>query len=210
MNFKPQEIAPHHLSVKLNNEPVPNSPFECRIINSQQLAVSGTGVKMCPVGHPAAIVITSSAGNCEDCVVKVHSPGGEVLPLSVRGTGLPLSVTTSTKIKLEAEYLPVVVGAHHVHVVLDGRPVLGSPFTCNVYDVGRVIVTGIDGTHTVGIAVTFAVDASQAGEGTLELVVTTGKFSVRAEVAARRGGMYEVTFVPQEAIPHLVNITFND
>jgi len=210
VNFKPQEIAPHLLSVKFNNEPVPNSPFECRIIDSQQLAVSGAGVKMCPVGHPAAIVITSSAGNCEDCVVKVHSPGGEVLPLSVRGAGLPLSVTTSTKNKLEAEYVPVEVGAHHVHVVLDGQPVLGSPFTCNVYDVGRVIVTGIDGTHTVGIAVTFTVDASQAGEGTLELVVTTGKSSVRAEVAARSRGLYEVTFVPQEAIPHFVNITFND
>jgi len=210
VNFKPQEIAPHLLSVKFNNEPVPNSPFECRIIDSQQLAVSGAGVKMCPVGHPASVVITSSAGNCEDCVIKVHSPGGEVLPLSVRGAGLPLSVTTSSKNKLEAEYVPVEVGAHHVHVVFDGQPVLGSPFTCNVYDVGRVVVTGIDGTHTVGTAVTFTVDASQAGEGTLELVVTTGKSSVRAEVAARSRGLYEVTFVPQEPIPHFVNITFND
>jgi len=210
VNFKPQEIAPHLLSVKFNNEPVPNSPFECRIIDSQQLAVSGAGVKMCPVGHPAPVVITSSAGNCEDCVIKVHSPGGEVLPLSVRGAGLPLSVTTSSKNKLEAEYVPVEVGAHHVHVVFDGQPVLGSPFTCNVYDVGRVVVTGIDGTHTVGNAVTFTVDASQAGEGTLELVVTTGKSSVRAEVAARSRGLYEVTFVPQEPIPHFVNITFND
>jgi filamin len=104
----------------------------------------------------------------------------------------------------------VEVGAHHVHVVLDGQPVLGSPFTCNVYDVGRVIVTGLDGTHTIGTAVTFTVDASQAGEGTLELVVTTGKSSVRAEVAARSRGLYEVTFVPQEPIPHFVNITFND
>jgi len=210
VNFKPQEIAPHLLSVKFNNEPVPNSPFECRIIDSQQLAVSGAGVKMCPVGHPAPVIITSSAGNCEDCVIKVHSPGGEVLPLSVRGAGLPLSVTTSSKNKMEAEYVPVEVGAHHVHVVFDGQPVLGSPFTCNVYDVGRVVVTGIDGTHNVGNAVTFTVDASQAGEGTLELVVTTGKSSVRAEVAARSRGLYEVTFVPQEPIPHFVNITFND
>jgi len=210
VNFKPQEIAPHLLSVKFNNEPVPNSPFECRIIDSQQLAVSGSGVKMCPVGHPAPVIITSSAGNCEDCVIKVHSPGGEVLPLSVRGAGLPLSVTTSSKNKMEAEYVPVEVGAHHVHVVFDGQPVLGSPFTCNVYDVGRVVVTGIDGTHNVGNAVTFTVDASQAGEGTLELVVTTGKSSVRAEVAARSRGLYEVTFVPQEPIPHFVNITFND
>ena len=123
---------------------------------------------------------------------------------------MPLSVTSNSKNKMEAEHVLVEVGAHHVHVVLDGQLVLGSPFTCNVYDVGRVVVTGIDGTHTVGTVVTFAVDANQPGEGTLELVVTTGKSSVRADVAARSRVLYEVTVVPQEPIPHFVNITFND
>ena len=131
----------------------------------------------------------------------MHSPGGEILPLSVK------EVTSNQQ---EVEYVPVEVGAHHVHVMLDGQPVMGSPFTCNVYDVGKVIVSGIDEEHCVGEPVTFTVDASQAGEGTLELVVTTGKSSVRAEVAARSRGQYEVTFVPQEAIMHFVNITFND
>ena len=58
--------------------------------------------------------------------------------------------------------------------------------------------------------VTFTVDASQAGEGTLELVVSTAKASVRAEVAARSRGLYDVTFTPNEPIPHFVNITFNE
>ena len=202
VNFKPQEIATHLLSVKFNNEPVPGSQYECRIIDSQQLRVSGLGVKMCPVGQPADIVINSSAGNAGDCVVKVHTPGGDLLPLSVKGM--------SNNQQQEVEYIPTDVGAHHVHVMLDGQPVVGSPFTSNVYDVGKVVVTGIDEEHIVGNPVTFTVDASQAGEGTLELVVTTGKSSVRAEVAARSRGQYEVTFVPQEAIPHYVNITFND
>lgn len=56
----------------------------------------------------------------------------------------------------------------------------------------------------------FSVDASQAGEGTLELVVTTQKTSVRAEVAARSRGLYDVTFTPQDVTSHYVNITFND
>ena len=201
VNFKPQENAPHYLSVKFNNEPVPNSPFECKIIDSQQLVVSGPGVKMCPVSQPAKVNISSTTGNCKDCLIKVHTPGGEILPLS--------TVTSEWNQGVHV-YTPTEVGAHHVHVVLDGQPVVGSPFTCNVYDVGRVIVTGLEGSHGIGTSVTFTVDASQAGEGTLELVVTTGKSSVRAEVAARSRGLYEVTFVPQEAIPHFVNITFND
>jgi len=62
----------------------------------------------------------------------------------------------------------------------------------------------------VNFPVTFSVDASQAGEGTLELVITTAKGSVKADVKAVSRGLYDVTFVPVEPIPHFVNITFND
>ena len=129
------------LSVKFSSEPVPGSPFECRIIDSQQLRVSGGGVKMCPVSLPTDVVINSSAGNAADCVINVHSPGGEILQLSVK------SVNGTQQ---EVEYIPVEVGAHHVHVMLDGQPVMGSPYTCNAYDVGKVIVSGIDKHHEVG------------------------------------------------------------
>ena len=92
----------------------------------------------------------------------------------------------------------------------DEEHVSGSPYTCNVYDAKKVGVTGLEPTQPVGKPLTFTVDASQAGEGTLELVVTTAKTSVRAEVQARSRGLYDVTFVPQELSPHFVNITFND
>jgi filamin len=46
--------------------------------------------------------------------------------------------------------------------------------------------------------------------GTLELVVTTARASVRAEVQARSRGLYDVTFVPSEPTPHFVNVTFNE
>ena len=41
-------------------------------------------------------------------------------------------------------------------------------------------------------------------------MVTTARASVRAEVQARSRGLYDVTFVPSEATPHFVNITFNE
>ena len=97
-----------------------------------------------------------------------------------------------------------------VKISQEGVPVEGSPFTCNVYDVGRILVAGLNKKILLGQSCTFSVDASKAGEGTLELVVTTPKTSVRAEVQAKSRGLYEVTFVPQETYPHFVNITFND
>ena len=65
-------------------------------------------------------------------------------------------------------------------------------------------------THFYLSVVLFAVDASQAGEGTLELVVSTQKSSVRAEVLMRSRGLYDVTFFPEECIPHFLNMTFNE
>lgn len=61
-----------------------------------------------------------------------------------------------------------------------------------------------------GKPVTFSVDATEAGEGTLELVVSSQKGTVKAEVVACSRGLYDVTFVPHNAIPHFVSITFND
>lgn len=49
-----------------------------------------------------------------------------------------------------------------------------------------------------------------AGEGTLELVVSTATSTVKAEVTACARGLYDVTFVPQTVESHYVNITFND
>lgn len=37
----------------------------------------------------------------------------------------------------------VYLGRHSVAVILDGEPVKGSPFACNIYDVSKVRITGL-------------------------------------------------------------------
>lgn len=77
----------------------------------------------------------------------------------------------------------------------------------------RVSISGLEqhnGPTSLGVPVTFSVDAAGAGEGTLELVVSTATSTVKAEVVACARGLYDVTFVPQTCEPHFVNITFND
>lgn len=121
-----------------------------------------------------------------------------------------------------------MVGRHSIAILINDQHVIGSPFNCNVYDVNKVIVSGLPGRKTdvtrslseislrdlnpaeVGKPVTFSVDAAQAGEGTLELVVSTQQTTVKAEVVACARGLYDVTFVPQTSEDHFVNITFNE
>jgi filamin len=113
---------------------------------------------------------------------------------------------------------------------MDSEHVKGSPFACNVYDVSQVRVTGLKTSgvshnlpvsnrnkiykvfvcQLVGHPVTFSVDAAEAGEGTLELVVSTAQGTVKAEVAACARGLYQVTFIPPRADPHFVHISFNE
>lgn len=199
VNFKPQEALLHTLSVKFNGEHVPGSPFACPVSDSNQFVVSESSLKKCANSKKVSFTIDSieKEGSLK---VSVVAPSGRTIPVKI----FPLSDG-----KYESEFVPNEVGPHQVHVLSNGEPIAGSPFPCNVYDVSRIEVTGLHSTPA-GQRATFTVDASQAGEGTLELVITNHKSSMRAEVSARSRGLYDVTFHPQEATPHFVNISFND
>ncbi|XP_052737340.1 filamin-A [Bicyclus anynana] len=222
VNFKPTEAAPHTLSVRFNGHAVPGSPFTC-IVSAPAAAAdaraAGPGLSSAPRGEPAEIHLTGF--HTGDPTIFVTGPGGS----SVRAR-----VTPTGDGRYTGSYTPDAVGRHSVQVQCAGRPVPGSPFTCNVYDVRRVRVTGLgagelEGTLEglsldesgdeergveVGKPVTFSVDAAGAGEGTLELVVSTPSTTVKAEVVAVARGLYDVTFVPVSREPHRVSVTFNE
>ncbi|MCL4126989.1 UNVERIFIED_CONTAM: hypothetical protein GTU68_013228, partial [Idotea baltica] len=160
VNFKPKEAAVHTLSVKFNGEPVPGSPFQCRVTDSSHVVISGPGIKMASLARTAVFSIDPRGAEVGDCNIQVTSPSGARVPIQLEGE-LPK--------KLTAEFQPLEVGPHTVNVYIDGEAVGGSPFTCNIYDVTKVNVSGLENTK-VNRPVTFTVDASQAGEGTLELV----------------------------------------
>ncbi|XP_057668388.1 filamin-A isoform X2 [Diorhabda carinulata] len=220
VNFKPTEAATHTLSVRFNGQPVPGSPFNCKVSpgNTQpRVPVSGSGIELAAVGHPAEIKIEGVTGG--EPQVVATAPNGKSLPTK-------LIINGDTYI---ARFVPESVGRHSIAILINDQHVIGSPFSCNVYDVNKVIVTGLPGRKTdltrsinelslkemessaeVGKPVTFSVDAAQAGEGTLELVVSTQQTTIKAEVVACARGLYDVTFVPLTAEDHYVNITFND
>ncbi|XP_068905096.1 filamin-A isoform X2 [Tenebrio molitor] len=222
VNFKPTEAATHTLSVRFNGQAVPGSPFSCKVSpgNTQpRVPVSGSGIELAAVGHPAEIKIEGvTTGEPQ---VVATAPTGKIIPTKVSSSGDGYV----------ARFTPEMVGRHSVAILINDQHVIGSPFSCNVYDVNKVIVSGLPGRKNhdnikrilndlslsndlasaeVGKPVTFSVDAAQAGEGTLELVVSTQHTTIKAEVVACARGLYDVTFVPQTAEDHFVNITFND
>ena len=70
---------------------------------------------------------------------------------SPSGVNLPVQVIGEFPQNVSAEYQPSEVGPHSVSVLLDGQAVHGSPFTCNVYDVSRVLVSGLGDTKVISV-----------------------------------------------------------
>ncbi|OQV23311.1 Filamin-B [Hypsibius exemplaris] len=146
------------------------------------------------------------------CEVDTH--GQEAGPVTVRvrapsGKTVPVNVTGSAQTKFRAEYIPVEIGPHIITVLYAETPISGSPFTCNVYDATRIRVSDIP-HGIVGRPVKFQVDASQAGEGKLDVNVSCRGAEVPAEITSLGRGKYEVVFIPREVSPHFIDVQFND
>jgi hypothetical protein len=48
------------------------------------------------------------------------------------------------------------LGRHSIAVILDGEPVKGSPFACNIYDVSKVKISGLGPTKVCSSLVQIA------------------------------------------------------
>lgn len=127
VNFKPQEAAMHSLSVRFNGEPVPGSPFTCKVISMDHAMISGHNLKMAPIKKPVTFTVDPKAITSK-CEVSVTPP-----------SNVNLTVTVEPKNgKYNVKFIPTEVGRHNVNVILDGEPIKGAPFACNVYDVTKV------------------------------------------------------------------------
>lgn len=136
----------------------------------------------------------------------------ELFVQTPNGKRTPARIKSDNNAAVTFEFAALEVGPHVLQVTSSNQSLHRNEltgFTCNVYDVNKVRLSGLD-RACVGSPLTFQVDASQAGEGTLELVVSTRKCSVRAEVLMRSRGLYDVTFVPHQQTAHYVNVTFNE
>lgn len=205
VNFKPTEAATHSLSVRFNGYPVPGSPFACHVthapVSLSKAIASGECLRQAPVKCENIFELEGFDGI--DPQVLITSPSGDTVSCRVN---------SRDDIHL-VSFVPTSVGRHLISVTANDQHINGSPFSCNVFDVSRVAISGLDQHNTMtslGVPLTFSVDAAGAGEGTLELVVSTATSTVKAEVTACARGLYDVTFVPQSCEPHFVNITFND
>lgn len=100
-----------------------------------------------------------------------------------------------------------IVGVYTFNVELINQPHYSVQFQAKAYDLSKVFITNSSGKCFVNETYELCVDASEAGEGQLEIAVNEGEIPNQVQVLDN--GKLIVNFVPEEPIAHVVDIKFN-
>ncbi|KAK0403419.1 hypothetical protein QR680_016902 [Steinernema hermaphroditum] len=201
ISFVPREFQDHTISVRFNNEPVPGSPFLCRIVSAVEITASGPGLERVAVGAPTDFGIQLNDDKGVQPVVTVQDSHGEFLQTVVRQD--PADPT-----RYNVVYTPVAVGNLNIEVEYDGEPITGSPFTAKAYDATCARLSNVE-EALVNKPCTFTIDAAKAGAGNMEIIVSVDNRNVPNFVQAEGQAKFKVSFTPQEARPHVISVKFN-
>lgn len=112
----------------------------------EKISVSGTAVNFAPV-EQSAIVTVHNIVHERDLFVKVESPTGQSIPVTLKQELHSANVTI--------EFFPREPGEHLIHLKYRGQPLPGSPFGSKVYDIRQIGVKEMPTEIIAGKPVTF-------------------------------------------------------
>ncbi|EUB60625.1 Filamin-A [Echinococcus granulosus] len=211
VSFRVSEPGEYLCSVRFNDEHVPGSPFRLEIedpsgyysTENRQLSVAAVQDRGLQIGVPMAFTVnyTGARGRLRAYVV---TPSGREDPAVVH----PIDVDQHA-----VRFTPQENGPHLVHVLLDERPIPGSPFRVLVgqddfSDPGLVTASG-DGLvrGVVGERSRFFVNTANAGSGALSVTVD-GPSKVQLNCAESMNG-YEFSYTPYAPGTYNITITYD-
>ncbi|XP_065214935.1 filamin-A isoform X4 [Planococcus citri] len=198
VSFTPEQPKPHLIDIKFNGETVSGCPFVCSVSDTSRVSVNFSSLELIPVNQVARFHMTVDNSASAELSVSVTGPTSE----------LPVKVTGNVHSGFTAEFTPQQVGSHTIAVDYNGHPIYGTPFVSKVYDAKQVIVGNVPKGH-VGNTLQFTVDASQAGEGNLEITISARGTNIPTQVHPQRNAKFTVSFVPIEPTDHIISIHFN-
>ncbi|CAG5127218.1 unnamed protein product, partial [Candidula unifasciata] len=101
-----------------------------------------------------------------------------------------------------------ITGEYTIEVKFAEQEVAGSPFVAKAFDMRKLIVSEMPTIASRDKPVCFNIDASQAGSGNIEIRVNGGH--VPCNVQNKGNHRFAASFIPENARPHVVEISFND
>ncbi len=166
--FTPREPGKHEVTIKFNSYEVPGSPFICNVIDLNKLTLinceNPNGPLLFSIYKTHTLEINSQHLSSNDINIKLMSPSHIQLPLS-------RTVTPYNTIKFN--FQATEIGTHVLEIDYAGAAISGSPFDLKIFDSSRINVSEVIGGE-VNRPCELTIDASNAGEGQLEIAINDG------------------------------------
>ncbi|CAL8323139.1 unnamed protein product [Lota lota] len=202
-----QEPGDYEVSIKFNDENIPDSPFIVPIAtlsdDARRLTITSLQEMGLKVGQEASFAVQlNGARGLVDA--KVHTPSGAIEECYV---------TELDSDQYAIRFIPRENGVHSIDVRFNGSHVPGSPFNIRVGDPGQAgdpgmvsaFGPGLEGGST-GAASEFFVSTCNAGSGALSLTID-GPSKVKMDCVECPEG-YKVTYTPMAPGSYLISIRY--
>nr|KAF6435403.1 filamin A [Rousettus aegyptiacus] len=202
-----QEPGDYEVSVKFNEEHIPDSPFVVPVASpsgdARRLTVSSLQESGLKVNQPASFAVSlNGAKGAIDA--KVHSPSGALEECYV---------TEIDQDKYAVRFIPRENGIYLIDVKFNGTHIPGSPFKIRVGEPGHggdpglvsAYGAGLEGGVT-GSPAEFIVNTSNAGAGALSVTID-GPSKVKMDCQECPEG-YRVTYTPMAPGSYLISIKY--
>ncbi|XP_021099603.1 filamin-B isoform X8 [Heterocephalus glaber] len=207
VSYIAQEPGNYEVSIKFNDEHIPESPYLVPIIapsdDARRLTVMSLQESGLKVNQPAsfAIRLNGAKGKID---AKVHSPSGAVEECHV---------SELEPDKYAVRFIPHENGIHTIDVKFNGSHVVGSPFKVRVGEPGQAgnpaLVSaygaGLEG-GTTGIQSEFFINTTRAGPGTLSVTIE-GPSKVKMDCQETPEG-YKVMYTPMAPGNYLIGVKY--
>uniref|UniRef100_A0A3B4WH19 Filamin A n=1 Tax=Seriola lalandi dorsalis TaxID=1841481 RepID=A0A3B4WH19_SERLL len=202
-----QEPGDYEVSIRFNEEHIPDSPFIVPVASpsddARRLTVASLQESGLKVNHPASFAVSlNGAKGVIDA--KVHSPSGALEECCV---------TEIDQDKYAVRFIPRENGLYLIDVKFNGSHIPGSPFKIRVGEAGQAGDPGMVSAYgpgleggTTGTACEFVVNTSNAGPGALAVTID-GPSKVKMDCVECPEG-YRVTYTPMAPGNYLISIKY--
>uniref|UniRef100_A0A3Q3SF82 Filamin A, alpha (actin binding protein 280) n=1 Tax=Mastacembelus armatus TaxID=205130 RepID=A0A3Q3SF82_9TELE len=202
-----QEPGDYEVSIRFNDEHIPDSPFIVPVASpsddARRLTVASLQESGLKVNQPASFAVSlNGAKGVIDA--KVHSPSGALEECCV---------TEIDQDKYAVRFIPRENGLYLIDVKFNGSHIPGSPFKIRVGETGQAGDPGMVSAYgpgleggTTGTACDFVVNTSNAGPGALAVTID-GPSKVKMDCVECPEG-YRVTYTPMAPGNYLISIKY--
>ncbi|KAM4612801.1 filamin B a [Polymixia lowei] len=207
VSYIAQEPGDYEVSVKFNEQHIPDSPYLVPVVapvnDARRLTVTGLQESGLKVNHPAsfAVRLNGAQGKME---AKVHSPSGALEECAV---------TELETDKYAIRFIPRENGIHSIDVKFNASHIPGSPFKVRVGEPGQTGDPGLVSAYgaglergTTGSQSEFIINNSKAGPGALAVTIE-GPSKVKMDCQEVSEG-YKVQYTPMAPGNYLISIRY--